>query len=30
MFKINGVDTELVDMDYYKTIYVNLNSRGFP
>ena len=29
MFKINGVDTELVDMDYYKTIYDNLKSRGF-
>ena len=29
VFKRNGVDTELVDMDYYKTIYDNLNSGGF-
>ena len=25
VFKTNGVDTELFDTDYYKTIYDNLN-----
>ena len=30
VFKTNCVDTELVDTDYYKTIYDNLNTGGFP
>ena len=29
VFNINGVGTELVDIDYYKTIYDNLDSGAF-